>query len=63
LPAGCCFVDFTVRVTPRFGDLIFEKGSTDESSSGTDPMTSHEGHSRKQSDELKTYDTKKDSKF
>ena len=52
LPGGCCFVDFTVKVTPRFGELIFEKGSTDESSSGTDLLTSHEGNSRKQSEDL-----------
>ena len=34
LPSGgCCFLDFTVKVTLRFGDIIFEKGSTEESSS------------------------------
>lgn len=34
LPSGgCCFLDFTVKVTLRFGEIIFEKGSTEESSS------------------------------
>jgi hypothetical protein len=37
---GCYFADFTVRVTPRGPQLIFEKGNTDESSSGTDPLIS-----------------------
>lgn len=33
LPSGgCCFLDFTVKVTLRFGEIIFEKGSTEESS-------------------------------
>jgi hypothetical protein len=37
---GCYFVDFTVMVTPRGAKLIFKKGNTDESSSGTDPLIS-----------------------
>lgn len=42
---GICFIDFAVKVTPRSGELIFEKGNTDESSSATDPLTSHGEHS------------------
>ena len=44
-------MDFVVKVTPRSSELIFEKGNTDESSSATDPLTSHGEHSRPLSEE------------
>jgi hypothetical protein len=37
---GCYFVDFNVIVTPWGAKLIFEKGNTDDSSSGTDTLFS-----------------------
>ena len=36
------FHDFSVQVTPRFGELLFNKGSTEENSSGTSNISDGE---------------------
>ena len=42
LAGGCCFTDFTVLVTPCYGELKFQKGNTDESSSDSDTNPPHD---------------------